>query len=211
MLADGRSAKIIRENVDRTVLDLLRHGEPVGGKRFRGHGVDDPLSDRGWEQMRKTTAALGGWQHVVSSPMQRCLAFADWIANEPQLDLTLAHDLREVGFGSWEGVDRETLANDRSTEYQAFYRDPVGQRPPGAEPLDAFGQRVSGALDRALEQFAGRHVLVVVHAGVIRAALGHVMRSPPICWYRANVDNAAVTRLASDRLGLQLVTHNWRP
>lgn len=197
--------------MDRTVLDFLRHGEPVGGKRFRGHGVDDPLSDRGWEQMRTTTSALGGWQHVVSSPMQRCLAFADWIANEHQLDVKIEHDLREVGFGSWEGVDRETLANERSEEYLAFYDDPVGQRPPGAEPLEDFGRRVSRTIDGLLQQFAGRHILVVAHAGVIRAALGHVMRSPPICWYRANVDNAAMTRLASDRLGLQLVIHNWRP
>jgi hypothetical protein len=28
-----------------TTLDYLRHGQPVGGTRFRGNGVDDPLSD----------------------------------------------------------------------------------------------------------------------------------------------------------------------
>ena len=33
-----------------TVIDLIRHGEPVGGRRYRGH-IDDPLSERGWQQM----------------------------------------------------------------------------------------------------------------------------------------------------------------
>ena len=30
-----------------TTLDLLRHGEPIGGSKIRGSGVDDPLSPRG--------------------------------------------------------------------------------------------------------------------------------------------------------------------
>jgi len=30
-----------------TTIDLLRHGEPVGGKRYRGQ-IDDPLSEKGW-------------------------------------------------------------------------------------------------------------------------------------------------------------------
>ncbi len=36
---------------DFTIVDLLRHGEPDGGQKFRG-AVDDPLSPRGWEQMQ---------------------------------------------------------------------------------------------------------------------------------------------------------------
>jgi len=34
-----------------TTIDLLRHGEPEGGVRYRGDGVDDPLSARAWKQM----------------------------------------------------------------------------------------------------------------------------------------------------------------
>jgi len=34
-----------------TTLDLMRHGEPVGGRRYRGQ-MDDPLSEKGWAQMR---------------------------------------------------------------------------------------------------------------------------------------------------------------
>ena len=56
----------------RTTLDYLRHGQPTGGSRYRGHGVDDPLSELGWEQMRGTTEGIDDWQAVISSPMQRC-------------------------------------------------------------------------------------------------------------------------------------------
>jgi alpha-ribazole phosphatase len=29
-----------------TTLDLMRHGEPVGGRRYSGQ-IDDPLSEKG--------------------------------------------------------------------------------------------------------------------------------------------------------------------
>lgn len=196
---------------DTTTIDYLRHGEPSGGSRFRGNGVDDPLSELGWRQMRATTADIDGWQRVVSSPMLRCIAFADWLAKERGLPVTVEDDLREVGFGAWEGLRRDRLRLARREEYEAFYRDPVRNRPAGAEPLDAFAARVARVFDRLAADFAGQHLLVVCHAGVIRGTLGHVTRAPAVNWYRTEVDHAAVTRFAHDRRGPRLVAHNWRP
>lgn len=194
-----------------TLLDYLRHGEPVGGSRFRGNGVDDPLSENGWSQMRTNTEALGGWQRVVSSPMRRCADFAAWIAEQRGLPMEIHEDLREVGFGAWEGLGRDEVKFGRSAEYTAFYRDPVNNRPAGAEPLAAFGARSAAAFDGLLDTYPGQHLLVVAHAGVIRATLGHVLQAPPETWYRVEVEYAAVTRFARTDRGVRLVTHNWRP
>jgi broad specificity phosphatase PhoE len=194
-----------------TRLDYLRHGEPVGGSRFRGNGVDDPLSEKGWQQMRTSTAAIDGWQCVVSSPMRRCLEFARWLATERSLPLEVQPDLREVGFGAWEGMGREQLRTQRAAEYDAFYRDPVHNRPAGAEPLTLFGARVATVFDHLVDAYAGQHLLIVCHAGVIRGTFGHVTQSPPINWYRTEVDNAAITRFVHNQRGAHLVAHNWRP
>ena len=194
-----------------TLLDFIRHGEPVGGRRYRGNGVDDPLSELGWQQLRDTTARVGGWQKIISSPMRRCIEFARWLSEQRGLPLEIQQDLREVGFGDWEGISRDTMKRERNEEYQAFYRDPVRNRPRGAESLDAFSTRVAGVFDHLLKTHAGQHVLVVAHAGVIRAALGHVTRIPAVNWYSTLVDNAAVTRFTQDKNGLRLITHNWRP
>ena len=194
-----------------TTLDYIRHGQPTGGSKFRGHGIDDPLSDTGWEQMRDSTAALAGWTQVVSSPMTRCRAFAEWIAEQRDLPLQVVHDLREIGFGSWEGANREELLRERAEEYQAFYRDPVNRRPAGAESLHDFGQRVATAFQSLLQQHTGGHLLVVAHAGVIRATLGHVLQTPAANWYQAAVNNAAVSRFRHDQHGSKLIVHNWRP
>jgi len=196
---------------DTTLLDFIRHGEPVGGRRYRGNGVDDPLSETGWQQLRETTAVLHGWQRIISSPMRRCIEFARWLSEQRGLPLDIEEDLREVGFGAWEGLGRDQLRKERNQEYQDFYRDPVNRRPAGAEALDSFANRVGTVFESLLDTHAGQHLLVVAHAGVIRAALGHVIQGPAINWYRTTVDNAGLTRFSKDRHGLRLVTHNWRP
>jgi len=62
-----------------TYIDVIRHGEPVGGRRYRGYSVDDPLTKKGWAQMRAAVPETPPWQHIVSSPLKRCLEFSqDW-------------------------------------------------------------------------------------------------------------------------------------
>ena len=194
-----------------TLLDYLRHGLPKGGSHYRGHGIDDPLSKAGWAQMHATTAVLGGWQAVISSPLVRCATFAQWLTETHDLPLHIDEDLREVGFGNWEGRTRAELIAECPDEYHAFYADPVHNRPVGAEPLEAFGTRVAAAFQHIVARHAGQRVLVVAHAGVIRATLGHVLAAPPDSWYRAAVDNAAISRFAHDGESARLVWHNWRP
>lgn len=197
--------------MSKTRLDYLRHGEPMGGSRFRGNGVDDPLSDLGWRQMRSSVGAFDDWQRVVCSPMQRCAAFAHWVGEQRDLPVEVVDDLREVGFGAWEGCSREQLKQSRRAEYDAFYVDPVNNRPGGAEPLDAFGRRVAAVFEDLVERYRGQQLLVVCHAGVIRATLGHVTRAPATTWYRAQVDYAAMSRFVHDPRGAWLAAHNWRP
>jgi alpha-ribazole phosphatase len=52
-------------------LDFMRHGEPVGGRKYRGQ-LDDPLSEKGWEQMRAAVGEAWPWTRIVSSPLLRC-------------------------------------------------------------------------------------------------------------------------------------------
>ncbi len=161
--------------------------------------------------MRETAAATDSWQRIISSPLRRCREFAEWLGQERGLPVEVIDDLREVGFGSWEGVNRDELKRDRRAEFDAFYADPVDRRPAGAEPLDRFGARVAAVFDDLVEHHAGQNLLVVCHAGVIRGTLGHVTQVPAVNWYRTEVHNAALTRFVHDHLGARLVTHNWLP
>jgi broad specificity phosphatase PhoE len=181
-----------------TRIDILRHGEPEGGQKYRGHGVDDPLSELGWRQM---WAAVGNhlpWDRVVSSPMKRCRPFAEAVAEKKGLPLRIDDRLREVGFGAWEGRTGNELRTADPDAIRRFYADPIAARPAGAEPLDHFRERVSLALQQILDSDAGRHVLVVAHAGVMRASLSWLLQIPPERMYRVDIPNAAFLRLRAD-------------
>jgi alpha-ribazole phosphatase len=195
-----------REAVGRaeTILDFMRHGEPQGGKRYRGSTIDDALSEKGWAQMYATVADACPWAHIISSPLLRCQAFANELSQRHGIPLSVDDRLKEVGFGDWEGFSRAQIQARDLAQYQAFYADPVNNRPPGAEPLDVFFARVSEALKTIASDFAGQHILVVAHAGVIRAVVAHVLDVPAHAAYRVQVINAGLSRFIGDASGFRL-------
>jgi len=177
-----------------TTLDLLRHGEPVGGRKYRGQ-IDDPLSEKGWAQMHAAVGETAPWTHIVSSPLARCRAFSEALANRSGLPLTFDERLMEVGFGEWEGKSAVEIEQDAPGSLDRFKRDPVNARPAGAEPLADFHARVAAALDAILAQHQDQHVLLVGHAGVIRMAFAWALHVPLEHAYRIEVASAGLTRL----------------
>lgn len=190
-----------------TEIELLRHGEPVGGRRYRGQ-VDDVLSEKGWQQMWNAVGDRADWQQIVSSPLQRCCAFAMALGERHGLPVRVDARFAEVGFGSWEGRTRQELEADDPGQVARFLRDPVGNRPPGAELLDDFTARVQAGLDDVVQAYTGQRVLLVAHAGVIRSVMAHVLGMPPAVMYRIHVANAGLTRIRTDReRTFNLVSH----
>ena len=154
-----------------TIIDLLRHGEPKGGKKYRGYSIDDPLSEKGIAQMWDAVGDYDAWDCIVSSPMLRCKAFAEQLNNKLKIPFFIENDLEEVGFGDWEGKSPEQIQAVNQAEFFAFFLDPVNNRPNNSEDLDVFSDRVSTAYQKILEDYEGKHCLVITHAGVIRAIM----------------------------------------
>lgn len=113
-----------------TLIDLLRHGEPVGGRRYRGRR-DDPLSEKGWQQMRAAVGTHRPWQSIVSSTLIRCSAFAKELATKLDVPLRTDSRLEELGFGEWEGCTADELNRLNAGQVDRFLADPIAHRPPG--------------------------------------------------------------------------------
>ncbi len=192
----------------KTKIDIIRHGEPVGGSRYRGHGVDDPLSDRGWQQMWAAVDGSAQWSRIISSPLRRCYDFAEALALKRGIPIGVDERIKEVGFGSWEGRSRHSVITEDHQAYKRFYADPINARPAGAEPLEGFFQRVTQALNDTFNKYPHEHLLMVSHAGVIRTAVSMAMNGSLQSLYAVHVDYANITRIAhSQDLGLQLIFH----
>jgi len=176
------------------LIDLIRHGEPVGGRRYRGQ-VDDPLSDEGWQQMWAAVEAQQPWDVIVTSTLSRCRDFAWALGQRLDVDVIEEARLVEIGFGEWEGRTGEEICRDEPDRLQRFYHDPVAERPAGAETLADFSTRVGAAWADLLRDCADRHVLVVTHAGVIRAITARVLDMPIEHMFRLLVSNAGVSRI----------------
>lgn len=177
---------------------MIRHGTPEGGNKYRGNKIDDPLSEKGWQQMWSAVESYPAWDAVVSSPMQRCLSFAQAYAQNHQLEVEVIENLKEVGFGEWEGKSSREILADNPDLIKNFYHDPISHKPAGAEQLERFQQRVKAAIEYILGKYAGKKVLLVAHAGVIRAAITTIIQAAPASMYRMSVDNAAIIRIKDD-------------
>jgi alpha-ribazole phosphatase/probable phosphoglycerate mutase len=182
-----------------TTIDLLRHGEPMGGRRYRGQ-IDDPLSEKGWNEMWQAVTAPPSppWQQIICSPLRRCAEFAERLSEKTGIPLVSDDRLKEVGFGVWEGKTGDELRATDPDIISRFYRDPIGHRPAGAEPLDRFSERVNNAFDDCLARYEGQHLLIIAHAGVIRAIVARALSAPLCSMYRLSVATAAITRLQKD-------------
>lgn len=177
-----------------TLIDLLRHGEPVGGRRYRGQR-DDPLSEKGWEQMWRAVSGQTPWQHIISSPLSRCRAFAEAFAEQQALPIAVDVRLQEIGFGDWEGKSAAELKQQDPEIISRYYHDPLHNRPAGAEPLASFLSRIRAAYDEATSRHAGQHLLIVAHAGVIRGLIAGILKAPPEATFWINVDSAHLSRI----------------
>lgn len=140
--------------------------------------TDQPLDPAGRLQARGLAGRVAKWrpQRCYASPMLRCRQTAGEIAGG--LGVQFDENLREIDFGRWENRRFEELA---ATEPELVSRwaeyDPDFAFP-GGESLGDFGQRVSVAADRLIQDEADT-VLAVTHGGVIRAMLCRLLGLSP--------------------------------
>lgn len=177
-----------------TTVDLLRHGEVEGKACFRGR-TDDPLSKLGWRQMFQQCQG-GQWQAVVSSPLRRCASFASAWGREHQTDVSIEPAWVELDFGDWEGLSAEQINQNSPQALQSFYQQPLDFTPPNAESYLHFSARVRRAWDELLKSHAGQTVLVVTHAGVIRALYSQLLNIPAQHSFQIEVAHACLSRFS---------------
>lgn len=162
-------------------LICVRHGRTAWNaeRRFQGQ-TDIPLDDEGRAQAQALAAHLRGerFDLALTSDLSRAVATAEAICAGRELLLERDPELREMGFGIWEGLTwPEIVASDPSIDY-SYEKSPRHYTPEGGESWDALVARVDAALQRICRRtHDGGRILLVSHAGVMHAIVHAVTRT----------------------------------
>lgn len=196
---------------------LIRHGETqaaVKGELFPmvdGQG-DPPLRPEGEAQALAVAERLKTEpiKAIYVTTMQRTHQTAAPLAGSLGLIPAVEGDLREVFLGDWDGGEyRFRAAGNDPAFVRAREREEWGEIP-GAETTAALQKRVALGLWRIATAHPDQMVAVVVHGGVVGAAMSLATGSRPFAFNGAN--NGSISRLVVAKRGMILrgfndVTH----
>jgi probable phosphoglycerate mutase len=187
-----------------TRLILVRHGETeanVAG-RMQGRG-NDPLTERGQQQVRAVAARLKNQGHPVealytSSLLRACLT-AEAIGEALGLQPRLRDGLQEMHLGDLDGGS--------AAELEAAVPRTLDEGYPGGESLREFVERIMGALYGIAMAHMGGTVIIVSHGGVISTALSIWKHGHGGAWSHYVPHNCAVS-IVEFRAGPEVVSIN---
>ena len=202
---------------------FVRHGESVWneGRRFQGQS-DPELSPRGQAQAARVAERLRGdidrragpgrrggpLAALYTSPLRRAAATAEIIGRALGLAPRVEADLQEMALGEWEGQTPAEIRERWGDAYPRWQRDPVGNEPPGGEPMPGFGARVVAAVGRLRAAHGGEDLVIVSHGGAIRAYLCSILGLGLSGLFRFALENASLTEILLDGLGDRLILLN---
>jgi probable phosphoglycerate mutase len=207
-IAEPSSIRAPRPSVaTSTTLILVRHGRTVLTESRQisgGDGENPDLSDLGnidAEQVAREIASFGvsgnfGFLEkptvIVHSPIRRAAQTAQKIASATGASLVSLDELREIGFGQWDGMTNEEMIAGFEEQYNAW-RGSFEVAPPGGESLKDFDQRINKALDFLLSNYPNQSVVVVAHVMPIRALLRIATDSSIAGFWRPNIGPASIS------------------
>lgn len=162
-------------------LVWVRHGVTEWNLKrvLQGHS-DVPLSQDGHLQAQRLAQharSLVRPDVLFSSDLRRARETAEYLAEVWQMPLELTSDLRERGFGIYEGQDWDAVQHTLEEQARAAGVDEHHFRPTGGESRLDVEQRLLHFLGRLMKQHANHRVWIVSHGGIIRHVLRRLVRS----------------------------------
>ena len=181
---------------------FIRHGETNWNREFKYQGSSDiELSGDGVEQARRTGLRLSRIvpSRVCSSPLKRARRTAEIIMenNSGAAVIDLCDDLREISFGSWEGLTVPEIKERDAETFEAWRRAPFSAVPEGGESFAEVAERARRSAKIMKEAGSpGGVTFVVAHGAVLRALVAAFMDigDMNLLW-RARFDNCSISVL----------------
>lgn len=178
---------------------FVRHGvTSETGRILTGRLPGVSLSDRGKLDARMAADRLASLDvaAVYSSPIRRCRETARILAGPHELTPLTERRLIEADYGTWSGRTLKDLY--RLKAWQRLMAHPARFRFPEGETLTEVRNRAVAGVEDLAARHGSDTVVLVSHADVIRAIVGHYLGAPLELIHRLHV---APTSLSIVELG----------
>ena len=152
---------------------IFRHAESNWNKKGIFQGQKNPkLSSNGLIQASKIHLGLKGLSldYIYSSDLERAKKTAEILNNSLRLPIEITDNIREIGFGEWEGLKRNEVQTKYPYEYNQWIRNGlILDKIKDAETLDHLTTRLTQFIaDVKLRHTDEKNIVVVSHGGTIR-------------------------------------------
>ena len=161
-----------------TKLTLIRHGQTDWNMRglWQGH-APIPLNTTGFAQAQGAAPHLqnAGIDRIMSSDLLRATQTADAINAMLSLPISYDRRWREVDLGNWQGLTNGEIKEWDSDRRAAFSAaDYLERQFPDGESTRQHIARTAEAMNEAVRQHPGEHLLTVTHGGSVRCAVYYI-------------------------------------
>lgn len=160
----------------------------------------------GTEIISSTRRHLPNNAQWLVTPLCRSRDSAD--ALMPDSPPQIEPDLIEQDFGQWQGRTHGEVWDGAPDAAAQFWTDPAGNAPPQGESFDDLCRRVAVGIDRWNKAAPGRDIIMVGHAGPIRAAVALALGITPSSVLSVSVDHWHLFRL--DHVVIPGHSGQWR-
>jgi probable phosphoglycerate mutase len=179
---------------------LIRHGETQAAKRGESFPMIDGQGDPALRAEGEAQAHAVGErlkheaiEAIYVTTMQRTHQTAAPLASALGITPKVEADLREVFLGDWDGGEFRFRAAENDPAIARAREIECWSALPGAESFAALQTRVVRGLHRIAAGHPDQLVAVVVHGGVVGAALSHATGSRNFGFNGA--DNGSISRV----------------
>ena len=188
-------------------LYIVRHGETEWNtaKKLQGWQNSDLTKKgiRGAKLLRNRLEDIK-FDFIYSSPQTRAVKTAEYIKKNNER-LIILDEIKEMGFGKWEGLEKEKLETEYREEYYNFWNKPHLYKSEGGESFEELYSRIELGLNKIIQN-GGENVLLVSHGVVIKAiqtiVKGHSLEE---FWTPPFLENTSLTVLELNNHKLSIV------
>ena len=176
-------------------LYLVRHSRPAIAEGICYGQTDiEPVSETLGDDSNLITKKLAGNRidGVISSPLKRCSELARILHADSTTAFSCDVRLMELNFGRWE---MQAWGAIPRSELDAWGEDYVNHGPPQGESFQQLALRVNAVINDCLKHYSGKNLLLITHAGVIRAILSQALCLSLKDSFRLKIDYCSLTKI----------------